>query len=202
MDEKKLRQTIGSRTRARRKELNLTQGYLAEKMDVNKSTIQRYEKGTIDNTKKLVVEGLASALHVTPEYLRGETDLYESTIQNKRTLEILDAMDKVKDTIPLGISTRDNEFAENLLLLLLKEYEAFAESFTIACHRYAEQDDLNDALAEAIGLDSGSEFNTMQFLTEIMHTVNMFYELSNVLRDYAHDPAGANDKVVNLMDYL
>ena len=58
------------------------------------------------------------------------------------------------------------------------------------------------AVAEAIGLDSGSEFNTMQFLTEIMHTVNMFYELSNVLRDYAHDPAGANDKLVNLMDYL
>ena len=97
MDEKKLRQTIGSRTRARRKELKLTQGYLAEKMDVNKSTIQRYEKGTIDNTKKLIVEGLASALYVTPEYLRGETDTYESGIQNKRPLEILDAGDWVAD---------------------------------------------------------------------------------------------------------
>ena len=107
MDEKKLRQTIGSRTRARRKELKLTQGYLAEKMDVNKSTIQRYEKGTIDNTKKLIVEGLASALYVTPEYLRGETDTYESVIQNKRTLEILDAMEEVRKRIPLGISMRD-----------------------------------------------------------------------------------------------
>ena len=202
MDEKKLRQTIGSRTRARRKELKLTQGYLAEKMDVNKSTIQRYEKGTIDNTKKLIVEGLASALYVTPEYMRGETDTYESVIQNKRTLEILDAMEEVRKTIPLGISMRDSEFAENLLLLLLKEYTAFAESFTIACHRYVDESKLNDELAEAIGLDSGSEFNTMQFLREIMHTVNMFYELSNVLRDYAHDPVGANEKVINLMDYL
>ena len=65
-----------------------------------------------------------------------------------------------------------------------------------------DESKLNDELAEAIGLDSGSEFNTMQFLREIMHTVNMFYELSNVLRDYAHDPVGANEKVINLMDYL
>ena len=56
-----LRKTIGTRVKTRRKELKLTQDYLADKLDVNKSTIQRYESGTIDNTKKLVVEGLAKA---------------------------------------------------------------------------------------------------------------------------------------------
>ena len=202
MDEKKLRQIIGSRTRARRKELKLTQGYLAEKLDVNKSTIQRYEKGTIDNTKKLVVEGLASALYVTPEYLRGETDTYESIIQNKRILEILDAMEEIRNTIPLGISMRDSEFAENLLLLLLKEYVSFAESFTIACHRYTEDNKFHDELAEMMGMNSGSEFNEMQFLREIMHTSNTFYELSNLLRDYVHDPVNVNKKVLNLIDCL
>ena len=202
MDEKELRKTIGSRTRARRKELKLTQGYLAEKMDVNKSTIQRYEKGTIDNTKKLIVEGLASALFVTPEYLRGETDTYESIIQNKRMLEILDAMEKVRDTVPLGIPTRDNEFAENLLLLLLREYVAFAESFTIACHRYSEHDEIDDKLAETIGFESGAEFSAVQFEREITHTINTFFELSTVLKNYIHDPDNANKRLINLMDYL
>ena len=201
MDEKKLRQTIGSRTRARRKELKLTQDYLAEKMDVNKSTIQRYEKGTIDNTKKLVVEGLASALYVAPEYLRGETDTYESVIQNKRTLEILDAMEQVKNTIPLGISAQDSEFAENMLLLLLREYRAFTESFSFACRTYVEKNDFHDSVAEVVGLADGSEFNRVQFLTEIMHTVNTFYELSDILRGYAHDPEGANKRVMNLMQF-
>ena len=56
MKDKELRKLIGSRARMRRMELNLNQQYVADKMDVNKSTIQRYESGTIDNTKKLVLE--------------------------------------------------------------------------------------------------------------------------------------------------
>ena len=73
MKDKELRVIIGSRIKQRRKELNLHQKYIAEKMDVNTSTIQRYEAGTIDNTKKLILEGLADALHVSVEWLKGET---------------------------------------------------------------------------------------------------------------------------------
>ena len=62
MNDTELRRTIGSRAKARRKELGLTMDYLAEKLDVNKSTIMRYEKGSIDNTKRLVIEGLANAI--------------------------------------------------------------------------------------------------------------------------------------------
>ena len=95
MNDTELRRTIGSRAKARRKELGLTMDYLAEKLDVNKSTIMRYEKGTIDNTKRLVIEGLANALHVTPEYLRGETDEYNTEITDKRSLLIRDLMEKI-----------------------------------------------------------------------------------------------------------
>ena len=45
MNDIELRKTIGSRAKARRKELGLTMDYLAEKLDVNKSTIMRYSKG-------------------------------------------------------------------------------------------------------------------------------------------------------------
>ena len=94
MHDTELRKTIGKRAKARRKELGLTLDYMAEKLDVNKSTIMRYEKGVIDNTKRLVIEGLATALHVTPEYLRGETDDYQSEVNDKRTLQIIDYMEK------------------------------------------------------------------------------------------------------------
>ena len=54
MKDKELRRIIGERAKSRRTELNLTQPYVADKMGVTASTIQRYEAGTIDNTKKMV----------------------------------------------------------------------------------------------------------------------------------------------------
>ena len=59
MKDKELRKLIGSRIKQRRLELNLTQPYVAEKMGVTASTILRYENGSIDNTKKMVLEGLS-----------------------------------------------------------------------------------------------------------------------------------------------
>ena len=64
MKDKELRKLIGSRVKQRRLELNLTQPYVAEKMGVTASTILRYENGSIDNTKKMVLEGLSEALHL------------------------------------------------------------------------------------------------------------------------------------------
>ena len=103
MKDKELRKLIGSRAKQRRTELNLTQPYIAEKMGVTASTIQRYEAGTIDNTKKMVLEGLSEALHVSVEWLRGETDEYETDITDKRELQIRDAMtDIIKEVSESG----------------------------------------------------------------------------------------------------
>ena len=81
-----LRKLIGSRVKQRRLELNLTQPYVAEKMGVTASTILRDENGSIDNTKKMVLEGLSEALHVSVEWLKGETDEYETDITDKSCL--------------------------------------------------------------------------------------------------------------------
>ena len=53
MKDKELRKLIGSRAKQRRLELGVNQPYIAEKMGVTASTIQRYEAGTIDNTRSL-----------------------------------------------------------------------------------------------------------------------------------------------------
>ena len=63
------RKQIGARIKQRRLELDLPMQYVADQMGVNKSTVQRYESGTIDNTKKMVLEGLSRVLDVTPEWL-------------------------------------------------------------------------------------------------------------------------------------
>ena len=95
MKDKELRRIIGGRAKQRRLELGVNQPYVAEKMGVTASTIQRYEAGTIDNTKKLVLDGLADALHVSVEWLKGETEEYESDITDKKEMLIRDAMSSI-----------------------------------------------------------------------------------------------------------
>ena len=95
MKDKELRKVIGVRAKQRRLELGVNQPYVAEKMGVTASTIQRYEAGTIDNTKKLVLDGLADALHVSVEWLKGETEEYESDITDKKEMLIRDAMSSI-----------------------------------------------------------------------------------------------------------
>ena len=100
MKDKELRKLIGSRAKQRRVELGLNQPYVAEKMGVATSTIVRYEAGTIDNTKKLVLEGLSEALHVSVEWLKGETEEYQTDITDKRELLIRDAMSSILEKLP------------------------------------------------------------------------------------------------------
>ena len=50
---------IGLRIESRRKELGLTLDDIAQDVGVAKSTIQRYEKGTIDKLKLPVIDAIA-----------------------------------------------------------------------------------------------------------------------------------------------
>lgn len=199
MVDKKLRKTIGERAKSRRKELGLTMDYVAERMDVNKSTIQRYESGTIDNSKKLVIEGLAAALHVTPEWLRGETDELSSEKTDGTFIKIEDSMKKILGSYPLNVSSDENDFSEKILLLFLKEYELFNDSFTNAVNETSKD---NSKLASMVGFESKEEYNNMIFLREITHTINTLNDISDILRLYSKDPERAKDRVNNLLSYL
>lgn len=65
---------IGDRILSRRQELGLTLDDIATDIGVARSTIQRYEKGTIERLKMPVIEAIASVLHVNPAWLVGKTD--------------------------------------------------------------------------------------------------------------------------------
>ena len=158
MKDKDLRKMIGSRIKQRRTELNLHQKYIAEKMDVNTSTIQRYEAGTIDNTKKLILEGLADALHVSVEWLKGETDEYETDITDKRDLQIRDLMGRLTVSDKEELSDEQFAFSKDLLIYILSEYELFLDSFKFGCTNY-KNNKQNKDIAKAMGIDSVKEYN-------------------------------------------
>lgn len=65
---------IGERIAARRSQLGLTMDDVAQRIGVAKSTIQRYEKGQIQKIKLPVIESIASALQVNPDWIIGNTE--------------------------------------------------------------------------------------------------------------------------------
>lgn len=198
MKDKELRKLIGSRIKQRRLELNLTQPYVAEKMGVTASTILRYENGSIDNTKKMVLEGLSEALHVSVEWLKGETDEYETDITDKRELQIRDAMGDILEQLPLALTKEEDAFSKDLLLLMLKQYGLFLDSFQFACNNFKGNAGQTD-IAKTIGFESNDEYNEIMFLREITHTINAFNEMADVVRLYSKKPKTAEQRLANLL---
>ena len=198
MKDKELRKLIGSRAKQRRLELNLTQPCVAEKMGVTASTILRYENGSIDNTKKMVLEGLSEALHVSIEWLKGETDEYETDITDKKELQIRDVMGDILKQLPLDLNKTEDAFSKDLLLLMLKQYELFLDSFQFACKNY--KGNTKDAdIAKVMGFESKDEYNEIMFLREITHTVNAFNDMADVVRLYSKKPEAAEQRLANLL---
>jgi len=198
MKDKELRKLIGSRAKQRRVELGLNQPYVAEKMGVATSTIVRYEAGTIDNTKKLVLDGLSEALHVSAEWLRGETEEMTSDITDKRELLIRDAMGSILSKLPYDMEAEESDFSKDLLLLMLQEYELFADSFGFACKNFKGNEE-NSALAKTMGFESDKEYNEIMFLREITHTVNALNDMGDIVRLYSKNPEAATARLTNLL---
>lgn len=198
MKDKELRKLIGSRAKQRRLELDLKQPYVAEKMGVTPSTIQRYEAGTIDNTKKLVLDGLSEALHVSVDWLKGETDEYETDITDKKELLIRDAMGSILNKLPYDMEDSETEFSKNLLLLILQEYELFMDSFRYACKNFKGNTENTD-IAATMGFESNNEYNEIMFLREITHSVNAFNDMADIIRLYSKKPETAAQRLANLL---
>ena len=82
---------IGNRIGARRQELELTLQDVADRVQVQNSTIYRYEAGKITKPKLPVIESIASALGVTSGFLLDKPDLRLSIPQQQEIFRILNA---------------------------------------------------------------------------------------------------------------
>ena len=67
-------------------------------------------------------------------------------------------------------------FSKDLLLLMLKQYGLFLDSFQFACKNFKGNAGQTD-IAKTIGFESNDEYNEIMFLREITHTINAFNEM-------------------------
>ncbi len=71
--------SVGQRIKNRRKEIKMSADEIAEKLNVSRSTIFRYEKGDIEKLPTNIIEELADILQTTPGYLMGWEDASKIT---------------------------------------------------------------------------------------------------------------------------
>lgn len=197
MKDKELRKLIGSRAKQRRLELNLTQPYVAEKMGVTASTILRYENGSIDNTKRWCWKVFRKHFM----YL-----LNGSEVKPMNTKPILRIRKNYRFVMQWAIFSnsylstlvKGRCFSKDLLLLMLKQYNLFLESFQFACKNY--KGNTNEAdIAKVMGFESNDEYNEIMFLREITHTVNAFNDMADIVRLYSKKPEMAEQRLENLL---
>lgn len=81
---------IGKRIKMARLEKEKTLKEVADDIGLTKSTIQRYESGTIENLKLPVIEAIARSIGVNPSWLLGKSDQKELTAE--RSLDIVDEL--------------------------------------------------------------------------------------------------------------
>lgn len=62
---------IGQKIKARRQELKLSADELGRRLNKDRSTIYRYEKGEIESLPLDILQPIAEALQTTPAYLMG-----------------------------------------------------------------------------------------------------------------------------------
>lgn len=98
---------IGNRIEKSRKALGMTQEELAKTLGLNKSTIQRYESGKIEKIKLPIIEAMANALGVRPEYLAGKSDTSENNIEVLPNSKI--HMIPVFETVSAGFGAYAND---------------------------------------------------------------------------------------------
>ena len=84
--------TVGERIKERRKELLMSADVLAEKCNVSRSTIFRYESGDIEKLPASTLEPIANALHVSVSYLLGWEENNSNQAYSVKEIQILNAI--------------------------------------------------------------------------------------------------------------
>ena len=107
--------TLGEKIRKRRIELGMTMDDLGNAIGVQRSAINKYEKGFITDLMRSTIQALANALNVSPLYLLGDDDedqaRLEALHQNPRLGLLFDHSRKMsKEDVDVMI-----RFAEGIL---------------------------------------------------------------------------------------
>lgn len=91
---------LGQRIKSEREHQDLTQQYIADKIGVVSSTIQRYETGNIKKVKIPIINAIASALNVNPSWLLG-LNVDKHLNNNNKISHKIPVLGKVQAGIPI-----------------------------------------------------------------------------------------------------
>lgn len=127
-------QIIGYRIEQRRKQLGMTLDDIAQELGVAKSTIQRYEKGTIDRVKLPIIEAIARVLSVNPAWICGKTD----NMEPEKKSSVADNRDNLQNLV-----NGDQEFTE--FLEQLRNRSEMRMLFSVS--KNASKEDVEKAVA-------------------------------------------------------
>lgn len=134
--------SVGKRIKERRNELHMSVDELAVKLNKNRATVYRYEKGDIENLPIDILEPLAKALETTPQYLMGwENKPNDDSVNIGELLKIMRVnrnMTIEEYSKEVGISSDDMRKYENgekliplsVINTISEYYRLSMESFT------------------------------------------------------------------------
>lgn len=103
------KQTIGQRIEQRRKQLGLTLDDIANEIGVARSTVQRYEKDSIEKVKLPVIEAMARVLNVNPAWLCCKSDEMVAIQKERPTPVSGDGLDEEKRIFIEKLKNMDSE---------------------------------------------------------------------------------------------
>ena len=106
---------IGVRIEKRRKEKGLTLDDIAQEIGVARSTVQRYEKGTIEKIKLPVLEAIARVLDVNPAWLCFKSDKMEPTKYDRPFPSNIVPLPKMREWKVLGATACGKPLHRELL---------------------------------------------------------------------------------------
>ncbi|WP_342432640.1 helix-turn-helix domain-containing protein [Neobacillus sp. FSL H8-0543] len=129
---------IGSRIKERRLELGITLQEVAEAIDVNKSTIQRYENGKIKDIKTPIIESIASFLNVNPLWLLGKAENKTHSEEYELSTHLMNLHFKsiVKWSEDQFFTEKDTVIIREHFWDLLLRYKQIIEGFANAKHAW------------------------------------------------------------------
>ena len=98
--------TFGEKIKKLRKEKNLTQEQLADKVGVHSNSVSQWENGVIPRMNKILE--ISNVLGTSSEYLLAEDDDIPSVVQQKKTDDFSFVRDLIKSS-PMMIYENGNE---------------------------------------------------------------------------------------------
>lgn len=169
--------SIGDRIKQRRKELGLSADQVAEKLNVDRTTIFRYERGFINKVPADVLAELAKVLATSPLYLMGLSDESDSPANPENVFQIETRQFPLLGTIACGEPVLTDEGFESYV-------EAGADINADFCLRCK-----GDSMIDARILDGDIVFVRKQPMVDNGEIAAVVIENEATLKRVFYDPS-------------